>query len=338
MRVLYIGHYMPGCTSRMRGEYLNEILKPEEFTVIDTDIPVYKTPKLFLSFGWRFYRGPLIKNVNNYIRKALNAKKPFDLIWIDKGVFIDPVLLKEIKGDKSILVHFTPDTAFTANKSGLFRKGVPLYDYCISTKSFELDAYKFAGAKEVIYCTQGYDSGLHKIYYDFSEKEGVCFVGLNEPEREEIIHSLLEDDILVKLAGANWERFVKKHNGKPNLKWHGAGLFGPEYAKLISGSLMGLGLLSKNFPELHTTRTFEIPACGTLLVTEDNHETRKFYTNEDVVFFSDKKELPQKIKAALSDPARLQKMSKNGYNTVNKNHYDYKSIISDLLKKMNLLN
>ena len=33
------------------------------------------------------------------------------------------------------------------------------------------------------------------------------------------------------------------------------------------------GLLAKWVPELHTTRTFEIPACGTALVTERNSET-----------------------------------------------------------------
>jgi glycosyltransferase involved in cell wall biosynthesis len=322
----------------MRGEYLNEILHPEEFFVIDTDIPIDKTARLFRSFGWRYYYGPLIDNVNRYIINELDGKQSFDIIWIDKGVFIDPAVLKKIKGKSGILIHFTPDTAFTNNHSNLFDKGLPLYDYNITTKSFEIDDYKKAGACKVLYCTQGYDLRLHKPYHTFEEKEGICFVGLNEPLREKVIASLLNKDILVKLAGAKWERFVKRNFKKSNLEWYGKGLFGPDYAKFISGSLMGLGLLSKKFPELHTTRTFEIPACGTALVTESNKEINQFYTNDEVIFFTNEEELPDKVCAILENTEKLRQLSGKGYDVVTHGHYDYRSILSDLLKEMNLFN
>ena len=91
----------------------------------------------------------------------------------------------------------------------------------------------------------------------------------------------------IKLAGADWRRFAGKHRHKSNLQFFGEGLFSEAYAKLISGSLIGLGLLAKNFPEKHTTRSFEIPACGTVLATERNEELNSFYSEDEVLFFSD---------------------------------------------------
>jgi spore maturation protein CgeB len=334
MRVLYIGHYMPGCTTRMRGEYLQELLKPAAFFVVNTDIPIYSTPRLFRSFGWRYYRGPLIGNVNKYILRELKGQADFDIVWIDKGVFIDPGLLAGLKKSNTLLIHFTPDTAFTANRSDLFKRALPLYDYCISTKSFELDDYKKAGARKVIYCTQGYDPGLHRPYHDFSEKKGVVFIGQHETWREAAIAKLLERKILVTLAGAGWTRFVNKNKNNPNLQYKGSGLFHEDYAKTVSAALIGLGLLSRKFPEKHTTRTFEIPACATALAAEDNEETRQFYMDEEVLFFNGLDDMTEKIDYYLHHPDLLKSLIANGHNRVVNGGYDYPGILKKLLDKM----
>lgn len=42
------------------------------------------------------------------------------------------------------------------------------------------------------------------------------------------------------------------------------------------------GALSRRFPERHTTRTFEIPACGTVLITEWNEEISVFLGEKSV--------------------------------------------------------
>ena len=327
---------MPGCTTRMRGEYLQELLMPAEFFVVNTDIPIYNTPRLSRSFGWRYYRGPLINNVNKYITRELKEQGDFDIIWIDKGVFIDPVLLAGIKKKRTILIHFTPDTAFAGNQSKLFEEALPLYDYCITTKSFELDNYKKAGAHEVLYCTQGYDPKLHRIYNDFSEKKGVVFIGQNEAWREEAIARLTDKKILVKLSGAGWGRYINKHKSNSNLNWLGNGLFHEAYAKTVSGSLIGLGLLSKKFPEKHTTRTFEIPACGTALAAEDNEETRQFYTGDEVLFFNGLDEMIEKIEYYLHHPDLLMALTARGHNKVLNGTFDYPGILKNLLAKMDI--
>lgn len=335
MRVLYIGHYKPGCTSRMRGEYLQALLKPDQFFVVDSDVPIYNTPRLFRSFGWRYYRGPLISTFNDYVKNQVKTEK-FDIVWIDKGVFIEPSLLKSFKKNAEVLIHFTPDTAFKGNKSALFYKGLSLYDYCITTKSFELEDYKKAGVQKLLYCTQGYDPGLHKSFHRFSEKKGVVFIGQHEAWREEAIARLIGKNILVTLSGVGWDRFVNKNMGRQNLDYLGKGLFGEAYAKTVSGAMIGLGLLSKKFPEQHTTRTFEIPACGTALAAEYNNETRQFFNEEEVLFFNGLDDMADKIEYYINHPELLKSLTENGYNKVVNGVFDYPGILKNLLAEMNL--
>ena len=77
----------------------------------------------------------------------------FDLVWIDKGVFIKPSVLKNLRSRSKLLIHFTPDPAFAYHQSELFYKSIPDYDFCVTTKSFEMNDYKKYGAKNVLYCT-----------------------------------------------------------------------------------------------------------------------------------------------------------------------------------------
>nr|WP_237691519.1 glycosyltransferase [Mangrovimonas futianensis] len=101
---------------------------------------------------------------------------------------------------------------------------------------------------------------------------------------------------------------------------------------------MALGLLSKRFPELHTTRTLEIPACGTALLTEKNEEICRIFDDHEVVFFKDKEDLVCKIKYYLSpeNHNKLFAVMENGFNKVWVGGYSYKSIISNILEKIEL--
>jgi spore maturation protein CgeB len=327
---------MPGCTTRMRGNYLKSLLKPEEFRVVDIDIPLAETSALFRSVGWRLKMGPMIRRINNHFEKVIQGAGNFDLIWIDKGVFIRPEILDRLKNASNTLVHFTPDTAFTHNQSELFYKALPLYDYCITTKSFEKLFYEERKVKRLLYCTQGYDPDLHKIYYPFEEKHGIAFVGQYEEGRSELMTKLIEKNYPIKLAGADWDKFANKFRRKSNLSYLGSGLFGEAYARLLSGSMIGLGLLAKKFPELHTTRTFEIPACGTALATERNEETESFFLEEEAVFFSDTQELMARIESLMARKELLKVISENGSRKVTAGGYDYPSILSGLLNQMGL--
>lgn len=333
MKALYVGHYEEGSTSGMRGEYLKQLLPNHNFTVVNTDVPINATPKLLRSIGWRYKRGPLIRNINNYITQELKGNYSYDLVWIDKGVFIDPEMIHTIRKNSRKLVHFTPDPAFTYHRSKLFYEAISLYDYCITTKSFEIESYKKYGVK-TIFCTQGYDPEVHKSYHKFREKNGVVFIGHKEEEREYIISQLIEKNIRVTIAGNHWDKFAAKRKSKTNLIYKGKGIFGDDYAKELSAALLGLGLLSRWVPELHTTRTFEIPACKTALVTEHNPEIGAVFSDDDVIYYEDAEEAITKIEYYLAKKDKLIPFTENGYKKVSEGGYSYFEILAKVLKQI----
>ncbi|MBL7698729.1 MAG: glycosyltransferase [Chitinophagaceae bacterium] len=334
MRVLYIGHYDVGSTSRMRGEYLKELLPGGTFTVINIDPPLNATPKIMRSIGWRYKKGPLIRNINNYIRQQLSNNYSYDLVWIDKGVFVDPEIVFSLKNNSGRLVHFTPDPAFTYHRSRLFYEALPQYDYCVTTKSFEIESYKAFGVK-TIFCTQGFDPRVHKPHHTPREKQGVVFIGHKEEEREYIVSKLVEKNIKITIAGNHWEKFSARRKHKSNLIYKGKGIFGDDYAKELSAALLGLGLLSRWVPELHTTRTFEIPACGTALVTEHNPEIGSVFSDDEVIYYDDAEEAIEKIEHYVLKRDKLLPITENGFKKVTEGGYSYPEILSKILKQVN---
>ncbi len=334
MNVLYVGHYKPGTTTRARGEQLREILHPEDFFVVDIDVPVDQTSRIFKSIGWRFYIGPMITRINNYLEDQIMNKPHFDIVWIDKGVFIKPSILKRLSASGSKLIHYTPDTAFTYNRSRLFFEGIPYYDHCITTKSFELADYRQMGAKRVHYSTQGYDPVLHKKYYELEDKDGIIFIGQYEHWRESVVQAIVDSQMVITVGGAGWKEMAGKMKNSKYFRYAGEALFHEPYARAISKSKVSLGLLARKFPEKHTTRTFEIPACYTALATERNDEILSFFSEEEVMFFKDIPELIDKLSRAMSDPLYLESITRKGYQKVHEGGYDYKRILSKLVKEM----
>lgn len=336
-RILYIGQYSEGTTSRMRGEALCKIVSPKSFEYIDTNIPFYRCHRLWRSLAFRYKTGRLIQEINQYISSEVHGH--YQAIWIDKGVFIKPRIINYLRSITNTLIHYTPDTAFLENKSRFFNKSLKYYDFVITTKSFEREDYlQYLNNYQLIIVPQGFNRGLHYPRHTFGEKSiEVVFIGLYEPSRGEIIDFLLKNNITVAVAGKNWSRFNKSHKDDINFKFLGDGLFSEEYAKTISKSFFSLGLLSKRFPELHTTRTFEIPACGTALITERNKETSQFYEEDEVIFFKDKADLLSKINYYLLNKDQLKLITEKGYKKVYQGGFEYQEQLKQICFKTGII-
>ena len=333
MKVLYIGQYTNGTTSRMRAQTLQALIKTSVFEIIDTHVPFYNTHRLWRSFGFRYKRGSLINNINKYIVAALK-EEAYDLIWVDKAVFITPKTTALLRSRASKLVHFTPDPAFTFHRSKLFFKSLPYYDFIVTTKSYELEHYyKYIKNEKVLFATQGFDAKLHKpSKHPFSKKEGLVFIGHYEDQRGEVLEKLLQNDINITLAGIKWNHFARKHQDNPNLIYLGDGVYGEDYVKTLQNAKMAWGALSKWVPELHTTRTFEIPACGTALVTERNLETQSFFKDDEAIFYTNENDLIEKITFFMNNDKPLEVLTKKGTSRAVTNAYDYNSILNAILK------
>jgi spore maturation protein CgeB len=336
MKVLYIGQCEEGSTSRMRFDILQSLLNIE-IILINLSLVIFSTSKIFRTLGWRYKRGPLIWKISKLISEKIQEEEYFDLVWIDKGVFISFETFMKIRKISKKIIHYTPDPAFFYHKSRFFLNSLSQYDYCITTKSFEIEYYKKFGCRNIIYCTQGYDELIHSPQNTFENKiYDVCFIGHYEKERAEIIQSLINSDVKVALAGINWFNFVYKNKKRDNLFYFGKHLAGKDYSRILSSSKIGLGLLSKWIPEKHTTRTFEIPACGTYLASERNEDLVSFFDSE-VLYFKDSTDLILQIKYLLQNPSILKSKTINQFHKLQNLEVSNRKIITDILTNIGLL-
>jgi spore maturation protein CgeB len=329
----------------MRADQLKQILKPEfsnfQFDIIDTHIPFYNSQRLWRSLGFRYKKGPLISKINRFILNQLDsiANQQYGLIWVDKAIFLTPKTTAYLKSLTNKLVHFTPDPAFTFHKSHLFRSSLYLYDYAITTKAYEIkDFEEYLSPKQIIYATQGFDKSLHQPLTPFKQKKkGVLFIGHHEDEREVIIQKLINEGIAVTVAGIKWQLFADKNKTNQNFKYIGNGVYGEDYVKTLASYQFSWGSVSKWIPELHTTRTFEIPACGTALITERNTETENFFNENEAIFYDSIDGMIEEIKHYQTHPTELELLTKKGTLRVHQDGRDYESILRKVLQQINLL-
>ena len=330
-KALYIGINTYGSTSKMRADKMREILSNWDVRIIDTDIPNNESCHLFVSLAWHYKIGPLIWRTNKYVLDKIDDEC-FDLIWVDKAIYLTERTTKILRTRTKRLVHYTPDPAYTFHRSRLLFASFPYYDYVVTTKTYEInDFVKTMGSRDkVLYVTQGFDKKLHRPIASWCDKKGVAMIGHYEEEREATVLALLKAGIDVYLAGGKWDVFAVEHACE-NLHYLGVSVQGEDYVRALSGCLFALGAVSKWIPEKHTTRTFEIPACGTALLTEKNEEIAGFYSDDEVIYYDGNKDLVEKVKYYINHKEELRILTEKGYKRVQNGGFDFESIMRHLL-------
>jgi spore maturation protein CgeB len=324
----------------MRAEQLRALMPSHDWKWIDTDAVMIESPRFWQSIAYRFQMGTAVDRVNHVVTAATGTMK-FDFIWVDKAIFLRAPTVTHLRESAGRLVHFTPDTAFHNGRSRHFDRSLHQYDLLVTTKSFDVAEYlKRAGRDTVHLTTQGYDAGVHfPRNGDDERRREVAFVGLAEPDRMRCIETLLSHGIRVRVAGLGWDSMIHRHRSDRNLVFDGNGVFGEDYARLLSRAWIGLGLLSKRFPELHTTRTFEIPACGALLATERTTDTATFFDPDEALFFTDFEGLASQVKEFLSNrgESAMARIASRGRERVLNDGRDYGHILQRVLSDPRLM-
>lgn len=334
LTVLYIGESTYGSTSAHRLKLIENQLNVSA-VVVDFNA-FLSEKKLLRSLQWRTQCSFLLSGFKKELRLKV-ALNHWSLVWIDKGMFLSVQDMSLLRQHSKKLVFFTPDSFFYKNRNWTVRRALNKFDLVCTTKSFELAAYRCLVEKEKIHlANQGYSEiDKQEISYSGSRDYPVGFVGKFERYRGEVVKALIDSGIEVHVAGVGWDKFCSRYAGTL-LHFHGSALIGKDYQAFYRNCLIGLGLLSKEFPELHTTRTFEIPYFGALLATEMNEETRSFYDKDSVLFFENITDLIIDLRWLLSNPDKLGLIACRGNQTVLLHRRSWKAQVEDILQKVGL--
>ena len=128
---------------------------------------------------------------------------------------------------------------------------------------------------------------------------------------------------------------MQKFYNHPNLIKYNYTLLGKKYTQALNSFDIALCFLRKDNKDLQTTRSIEIPACGTFMLAERTREHQiLFKEGKEAEFFSDKEEMLDKIKYYLKNSKARHKIAEAGRKRCKVSGYSNDETISNMIKKV----
>lgn len=292
----------------------------------------------------RFVTGPIVQRLNHDFLTVAKQFSP-DLIFIYRGTHLTLSTLKKIKQQLAdvVLIGYNNDDPFAkGHPYSLWRhffKAVPVYDLMLAYRHHNLGDFLRAGAKRVELLRSWYfPERNHPVTLSPEDKReyecDVVFIGHYEADdRKQYLEELVRRGFRVRLFGPgyDWDPVLKN---SPELQSHIPVrlVWGEEYNKALCGAKVALCFLSKLNRDTYTRRCFEIPATGTLMLSEYTDDLASLYKEgEEVDFFRSGEELIEKLNLYLGDENLRQAVAASGYQRVMADGHDVVSRMKQVL-------
>jgi hypothetical protein len=229
------------------------------------------------------------------------------LIWSEKTVRISPSVFLDIRrfSSKIIMCHYSLDDVY--QKHHLTRRyinTVPVYDFHITTKSFNVDELYALGAKRVLTIANSFSEKIHSAQIPNKKCDyDVVFGGEFENERADTLFNVIASLPCYNFyifGSKRWSRFVQKKLS--NITIITRPFYGTLYSANLKSGRVALIFLRKENRDLQTQRSVEIPAMRIPFIAEYSTEHEELY-GEDSLFclFKSDDDLVNKLKYILDN-------------------------------------
>lgn len=326
---------------------------------IDTIRPWIDASWLQRQIQRRLTKSSIQASINQSVIDEARRFQPH-IVWAEKQEYLRRDTLDELKRIGCRLVHFTPDPYFSISwkRTTPMDAAIRAFDYLIYCKKYEREQYAATG-KPIVYMPLGYCDSVHRPFPS-RDRRWACdvgFLGGWEPRRERLLHAVSASGVNLKIWGYAWE-FLKDGRwsprrhlvlrqlaGRGRFRIHrdplladaiqGGEVYGDDYARALSGARIGVGFLRTTWPDQHTTRTFEIPACGSFLLADRSEEHLElFEEGKEAEFFSSEQELLSKLSFFLREEPARSRVAEAGYARCRSGRYSYLHRMGDVLDEI----
>ncbi|MEO1922366.1 MAG: glycosyltransferase [Sphingomonadaceae bacterium] len=221
-------------------------------------------------------------------------------LLVVKGNYISSRMLARLRGREVRTCLFYPDVEFDhpGIEPGLHRE----FDFVFTTKSYHQGFLsRELGEDRFALIHHGFDPMVHRNPLPLGAKpeRDLVFIGNFSEYKRNFLSPLADAGVEdFAIMGHRWERA----QGTPLARFVvPMAPVGDLYALELARSKIAIGLhhgpvRTPGWEDLVSTRTFEIPACGPLMLHIDNDEIRSaFDADNEAVLFRDSGELAEKV-------------------------------------------
>lgn len=340
--VLYGEATRPGTGAWCYAETLRE-MGHEVITFDDREgLEIYE--RNYLARAWRrAARGPLASHRHRHMvafLKLLEQERPA-IVIILKGLHIGQEDVRTMRSTGAWVVNINHDDFFSSNRNNWSprqRAALAEYDYVFTTREVNVEEVRSRNPR-VEFFPFAYYPRIHRpVEIPASELPmwGVDVVFVGTWERERCL--LLEDLVRCVPAryavwGTQWERVSSRSPLAPFLEKRPIVM--EELAKALRGAKIALAFLRKENRDDYTQRTFEIPACGGVLLGERTQRHMAIYREGyEAVFFDSRsrQELAAQVRRLLRDGTYREALRRAGRKALLRQRHTYRDRLVRLIE------
>jgi len=273
---------------------------------------------------FRFSAGPVCFALARRVCDAAERFQP-DLIFFRRPLEFTPRMIRYIRRHcHALLTSFNNDNPFSPayrdRRWRMMRRAIPLFDIHFAFRRCNVVQYWEHGARRVALWEPFYSPWLHRPLSSNgsvgqSNGEVVFAMHSERDGRREAVLSLLAAGLPVRVYSWNWAQEF----GERDARSVGVAqpVWGDEYVTTVQNAMATLCFCSKQNGDELTSRVFEIPACGGLLVAERNERiSGLFRDGEEAVLFSSKEELVRRVRELRDSPDLVRRIKVQGHKRV----------------------
>lgn len=296
------------------GAHLHQAAKTLSLRVALCDsTKAFDGPAWLGKFNW-WLRGHRPTRLREFSEEVLKTCQEFRPVWM-LSVGMAPIEAQALdaigKFGVQRLNYLTDDPWNPAHRAPWFMKALPLYDHVFSLRRSNLGDLRQAGCRRVSYLPFAYAPELHFQQPPATGEErsrfsyDVVFAGGADRDRVPYIAALIRAGFKLGLYGGYWERY-------PETRSYSRGHADPRTLRLaIGGAKVALCLVRRANRDGNSMRSFEVPAIGASMLTEDTDEHREIFgeNGRAVVYFDSIDEMLENLQWLLANEKERKRLA-----------------------------
>jgi hypothetical protein len=293
----------------------------------------------------KYLFGPALAQLNRQLVAQALEFGP-DVVFIYRGTHIWAGTLRALKAalPRCVLIGYNNDDPFSPQHPRYlwrhFLQAVPAYDLVLAYRHVNIAEYRQAGAQRVELLRSWYvPQRNHPVVLSPAEQAmfetDVVFVGHYEADqRLDFLEEIVRQGFRLRLFGPGYDwdpvlqqSAVLRHLVPVRLVW------GEEYNRALCGARIALCFFSRLNRDTYTRRCFEIPASGSLLLSEYSEDLASLYQEGvEADYFRSRDAMIECIRHYLGAPQHRDAVAAAGRRRVQADGHDVDSRMQQVLR------